>query len=113
MPKLSKKDQRGRVTITESRRRKEQALARLREMEADEKAGKLIDAEGVKDAWTKITGAIKAAVLRMPDKLARQLAAAADAREVRVLLAAECETILRGLSDEISGYSNSNSKTAR
>jgi hypothetical protein len=101
MPKLSKADQRRKVSANEARRRKEVALARLREMEADEKAGKLIRAELVKDTWTKILAAVKAGVLRLPDKLAPQMAAVSDAPEARKILKGECEAILKGLHEEI------------
>lgn len=103
MPKLSRADKQAKVSANEARRRKEVALARLREMEADEKAGKLVAAERVKDAWAKIVGSIKTAVLRMPDKLAPQLAAVSDAREARAILLAECEAVLKGLHEEIIG----------
>jgi hypothetical protein len=101
MPKLSKRDQRHKVSATEARRRKEVALARLREMEVDERAGKLIRAEAVRDAWVKILGAVKAGILRPPDKLAPQVAAASDAREARAILRAECEAIVKGLHEAI------------
>jgi len=102
MPRLSKADQRRKVSANEARRRKEVALARLREMEADERAGKLIAAALVTDAWVKILGAVKAGVLWLPDKLAPAMAAAADAREARAILKTECEAILKGLHEEIS-----------
>jgi hypothetical protein len=101
MPKLSKADRKAKVSANEARRRKEVALARLREMEADEKAGKLIPAASVTDAWVKILGAVKAGVLRLPDKLAPQLAATADALEVRAILSSECEIILKDLHAEL------------
>lgn len=101
MSKLSKADQHAKISATEARRRKEVALARLREMEADEKAGKLIPANQVKDAWVKILSAVKTGVLRMPDKLAPQVAAVSDAREARAILLAECEAVLKSLYDEI------------
>jgi hypothetical protein len=102
MPRLSKSDQRAKVSQNEARRRKEVALARLREMEADEKAGKLISADQVKDTWAKILGAVKTAVLRMPDKLAPQLAAVSDVREARAALLVECEAVLKGLHDQVT-----------
>ena len=46
MPHLSRSDKRAKVSLNEARRRKEIALARIREMEADEKAGKLSGAPG-------------------------------------------------------------------
>ncbi len=101
MPKLSRAYQARKVSANEARRRKEVALARLREMEADEKAGKLIATDRVKDAWVKILSAVKTAVLRMPDKLAPQMATISDACEARAALLAECEAVLKGLHDEI------------
>jgi hypothetical protein len=102
MPKLSKSDQSAKVSANEARRRKEFALARLREMEVAQKAGLLLPASDVRDKWVAILTAIKTAVLRMPDKLAPQMAAAADVREAHTILAAECEAILRELSDDIA-----------
>jgi hypothetical protein len=106
MPKLSKNDQRAKASAAEARRRKQVALARLREMEADEKAGKLVAAERVKDAWVKILSALKTAVLRMPDKLAPQLAAVSDAHETGAVLLAECEAVLQELHGEIECRNN-------
>jgi hypothetical protein len=37
----------------------------------------------------------------MPDKLAPQMAATADAREARTILLTECEAILKELHDEL------------
>lgn len=102
MPKLSKADQAAKISATEARRRKEVALARLREMEVAQKAGLLLSASDVRDRWVTILAAVKTAVLRMPDKLAPQMAAAADVREAHTILAGECEAILRELSDDIA-----------
>ncbi len=102
MPKLSKSDQAAKISANEARRRKEVALARLREMEADEKAGKLISADRVKNAWVKILATVKAGVLRMPDKLAPQMGAVSDAREARAALLIECEAVLKGIHDDIT-----------
>ena len=101
MPKLSKSDQQARVSQNEARRRKEVALARLREMEADQRAGRLIASEDVKDAWVKILTATKTGILRLPDKLTSVLAATSDVREARALLMNECESVLKELHDEL------------
>lgn len=101
MPTLSKADQRHRVSQNDARRRKEVALARLREMEADEKAKKLVPADAVKDAWVKILTAVKKGVLRLPDKLAAQLAATSDPKEARAILLSECEAVLKDAHEEI------------
>ena len=58
IPRLSLADQRRKVSTNEAPRRKKAALARLREMGADEKAGKLTAAERVKDTWAKILSAV-------------------------------------------------------
>jgi hypothetical protein len=101
MPKLSKSDQGAKVSQNEARRRKEVALACIREMEAAEKAGRMIAVDQVDAAWSDIRAKIKGAVLRIPVNCAAKVAAISDAREVRAVLAAECETILRELSHEI------------
>lgn len=104
MPNLSKADKQAKVSANEARRRKEVALARLREMEVAEKAGQLLSAQKVKDAWVKILAAVKTAVLRMPDKLAPQLAAVTDAREARAMLQNECEAVLKDAYAEIEQH---------
>jgi phage terminase Nu1 subunit (DNA packaging protein) len=101
MPKLSKADQSAKVSQNEARRRKEIALARLREMEVAEKEGRLVPADAVTSTWSTIAGKIRDAVLRIPDKCAPALAAVQDAREARGILQAECEAILRTLSNEL------------
>jgi hypothetical protein len=45
MPNLSKADQAAKVSQNEARRRKEVALAEIREMERDERAGRLLPAD--------------------------------------------------------------------
>ncbi len=102
MPKLSKADQAAKISETEARRRKEVALAELRELELRQRKGELLAASDVRDKWVTILTAVKTAVLRMPDKLAPQMAAAADVREAHAILVAECEALLRGLSDDIA-----------
>ena len=101
MPRASRKDKQADVSANEARRRKEVALAQLREMEVAEKSGKLYQAEAVRSAVVEMNAAIREAVLRIPDKLAPTVAATSDPREARKLLMAECKAILRNLSDEI------------
>ncbi|WP_321470113.1 hypothetical protein [uncultured Paludibaculum sp.] len=102
MPKLSISDKTAKVSQNEARRRKEVALAELREMERDVKKGKLIDAEKVRDTWASVAGKLRDAVLRIPDKCAPVVITAADAAEARAILQTECEGILRALHDELS-----------
>jgi hypothetical protein len=101
MPTLSKADQAVKVSANEARRRKECALAELREIERDERIGRLIPAAVVVSVWAEILGSVKAAVLRIPDKCAESLAAVQDPREARNVLANEAEKILRNLADDI------------
>jgi hypothetical protein len=77
------------------------ALAEIREMEAAEKAGRMIAVAEVDAAWSDIRTKIKGAVLRIPVNCAAKVAAISDPREVRAVLAAECEAILKELSHEI------------
>jgi hypothetical protein len=98
---LSKADQQAKVSANEARRRKELALAEIREMEAAEKAGRLIPADQLEAVWADIRNKIKGAVLRIPVNCAAKVAAFRDAREARAVLMVECEAILKELSDEI------------
>ena len=101
MPTLSKADKRAKVSQNEARRRKEVALARLRELELAEKETRLVSADAMTNTWTTVAGKMRDAVLRIPDKCAPAVAAAQDAREARGILQAECEAILRALSNEL------------
>jgi len=75
--------------------------ARLRKLEYETKSGKLIPADEVKVQWFKLGRQIRDKLLGMPAKLAPQLAALTDTREVRELLDAEIEANLRALQDDI------------
>jgi hypothetical protein len=101
MPTLSKKDKAAQCSQNEARRRKEVALAEIRELEAAEKSGRMVPVDQVEAAWGDIRAKIKGAVLRLPDKCAPQVAAISDPHEVRAALLTECEAILRNLSDDI------------
>lgn len=87
------------ATESESRRRKEKALADLREMEAAEKAGKLVPKAEVTRFWAGRCGAIRDSFLSMPDRLAARLAGKHEA-EIRVALRDEIEEALRSLHAE-------------
>ena len=52
---------------------KEKAIARLKNLEADEKEGKLVAAEQVKQAWDNHNANCKAKLLSIPAKLALEL----------------------------------------
>jgi hypothetical protein len=101
MPHLTRAERADKVTQTEARRRKEVALARLREMEAAERARQLLLAQEVRLTWTTVAALIREAILSLPDRAAPVVVAAKDVREARELLAGECEAILTKLSEEI------------
>ncbi len=52
---------------------KERAIARLKNLEADEKEGKLVNVEQVKQAWDNHNANCKAKLLSIPAKLALEL----------------------------------------
>ena len=107
MPTLSKADQRELVSQNAARTRKENALARLRELEVAERERRVIPADEVADAWTHVVAAVKSSVLRIPDNCAIAVAAVTEPREARLILAREVESILKNLSDDIQRLSES------
>ena len=96
MPKLSKADLAAKVSATEARRRKEVALAELREMEAAQRAGALLLAVDVRKTWAAGLAALRDRILTLPDRLAARLAHRQEA-EVRAVLRDELEGCLRGI----------------
>ncbi|MCW5982459.1 MAG: hypothetical protein KIT09_30510 [Bryobacteraceae bacterium] len=75
--------------------------ARLKKLEFETRTGKLIGADEVKVKWFTIARTIRDKLLAMPAKLAPQLAALGDTKDIRDLLDAEMTAILRGLQEEI------------
>jgi hypothetical protein len=98
MPTLSKADQKARISQNEARRRKEVALAKLRELEAREKEGKLISREHALQVWSEALGRIRDRCLAVPDRMAPQLVAIIEVTEIRNKLRHEMEDLLTGLS---------------
>jgi hypothetical protein len=75
--------------------------AKLKKLEFEARAGKLIPSGEVKVKWFVIVRQIRDKLLAMPAKLAPQLAALSDVREVRELLDAEITALLRALQEDI------------
>jgi len=75
--------------------------ARLRKLEFETKSGKFLPSDEVKVKWYTVARQIRDKLLALPAKLAPQLAALSDAREVRDLLDAEIVAILKALQEEI------------
>jgi phage terminase Nu1 subunit (DNA packaging protein) len=110
MPKLSKKDKASKVTITESRRRKEIALMELREMEAARRRGELIDAREAELAWAAAGVKIKNSLLAIPNRVMNRIPAELRPK-VFPVLEEEIRAVLTALSSDIRG-GNSNVKPA-
>ncbi len=75
--------------------------ARLRKLEYEIRSGKFLPADEVKVKWYALSRQIRDKLLALPSKIAPQLAALGDAKEIRDLLEAEIIAILRGLQEEI------------
>ncbi|MCC6860865.1 MAG: hypothetical protein IT158_20020 [Bryobacterales bacterium] len=97
---LSKRDQTAKVSATEARRRKEVALAELRELQVRREKGELLDAAKVNNY---IGGMIlRAAEIldRLPDELADRLAYLTDPVACKDLLRSE----LNRARDQLAEY---------
>jgi hypothetical protein len=75
--------------------------ARLRKLEYETRSGKFLQADEVKVTWFKIARQIRDKMLALPSKLAPQLAALGDLKEIRDLLDAEITATLRALQEEL------------
>jgi hypothetical protein len=94
MPKLSKADERTKISANEARRRKEVALAELRELERDRVKGKLLPAADVEKVWSENLACIRDRMLMLPDRLAARLAGR-DESFIRQQMRTEIEEALR------------------
>ncbi len=104
MPKLSGLDRAAEVSANEARRRRDVALAGIREMELEEKRKNLLPAGEVRKVWEDRLGALKDRVLMLPDRLAARLANRSEA-DIRAALRDELDECLRGIhADAQRGY---------
>lgn len=85
--------------LNDSRARLLHHRAELARMEAEQRAGELVAAADVRAAAFATARAVRDALLALPNRMAPQLAATADAREVHRLLTAEITLALRSLAD--------------
>jgi hypothetical protein len=97
MPKLSRTDRAAKVSATEANRRKEVALAELRELELKHKRGELLQAAAVRSVWAEQLTRIRDRFLAMPDRLSEAIANQ-PADVVREKLAEEIEDALSALA---------------
>jgi hypothetical protein len=90
----------GEMSHREATRRKEAALAQLREAELAQKRGDLVERKRVESALVGIAAQVRANFERLPDKLAEQLGAS-DADGCHRLLTAELDAVLVDLAGQL------------
>ncbi len=79
---------------------KEEALARIKNMEADKLAGKLVDAEEVLTAWKNAIANAKAKLINIPAKLALELSGLDKPEDIQARLAQVIDEALIELGSE-------------
>ncbi|MDJ0594901.1 MAG: hypothetical protein QNJ72_33810 [Pleurocapsa sp. MO_226.B13] len=79
---------------------KEEALARIKNMEADKLAGKLVDAEEVLNTWKNAIAKTKAKFLAIPAKLAWELSGMDEPEAIQERLSEVIDEGLIELSQE-------------
>jgi len=89
-------------SMESARRRKEIALADLREMEARRRRGELIETVAVRRQWADGLAAIRDRMLMLPDRVGAMLSRR-DEADVRAILRAELEAALRAVVDDAGG----------
>lgn len=75
--------------------------AKLRRLEFETKQGRLVEAEIVKERWAAILVVLKERILATPDKLAPELTALTEERQVRDALKREMHALLKTLQSEV------------
>jgi phage terminase Nu1 subunit (DNA packaging protein) len=81
-------------SFNDAQRRKESALADLRELEFKTKAGDLVSVTEMESAWAVIGQTMRDALLSMPERLAPRVAAVSDVRQCRDILSKEIRTVI-------------------
>jgi hypothetical protein len=75
--------------------------AKLRRLEFETRQGKLVEATTVKERWASILVQLKERILAVPDKLAPEVAATTDERQVREVLKREMHALLNVLRSDV------------
>jgi phage terminase Nu1 subunit (DNA packaging protein) len=89
-------------TLEAAQARKEMALANTRELEYAEKIGELVPVAEMEQAWANVAQVFRDSLLSLPEKIAPQLAALTDARQVRDLLKTNFGYILANIPDRVN-----------
>lgn len=75
--------------------------AKLRKLEHDVRVGKLVEADLVKQRWASILVELKERMLAVPDKLAPEVTALTDERQVREVLKREMHALVNALREVV------------
>lgn len=75
--------------------------AKLRKMEFDLRTGKLVEAEIVKQRWSTILRLIVDRILAWPNRLAPEVAALTEERQVREAILREARVLVNDLRSEV------------
>jgi hypothetical protein len=75
--------------------------AKLRKMEYDVRMGKLVEAELVKQRWSAVLRLIVDRILAWPNRLAPEVAALTDERQVREAILRESRALINDLRSEV------------
>jgi phage terminase Nu1 subunit (DNA packaging protein) len=100
MPKLSKVDELRKVSATEALRRKNVALAGLRELELQKKRGEVLDAQEVRFSWTEVGSAFRNTLLSFPSRVCNRLPIELRG-QVGHVVEEEARAALTGLSEMV------------
>lgn len=85
-------------SLTQSRQLHEAYRARLAKLEYEEKSGKLVEAEKVKDEAFKLARTVRDAMLNIPDRVAAEFAGTSNAAEIHMRLTDEIRIALESLA---------------
>lgn len=94
-PELSE----GELDPNQQRARKDAAHADKLEMENDVRRGELLEASQVREAWVQLCSNIRASSLSLPSRVAKELSAMDDPRDVQIRLDEEVRSTLKTLSE--------------
>lgn len=86
----------------DARSRREHIEAELKQIELDEKRGRLVVASEVVAVVADASTTLRAQLESMPDRLAPMLATVTDEQQIRAVLADEVEMVLSGMADRFN-----------
>lgn len=90
------------LDLTTAEVRKEIAVAKLKELEVQQRMGELVSFSNVEQEWATIAANAQQKVLTVPDRLAVKLARMTNAAEIRQLLRGELIKALEGIVQDVS-----------